>query len=452
MSVRFLTVHRLDGLKVLFQYFLMIKSRLVLLLAALVPGFVLTQPSSLLAGDWTQFRGPGGRATSDATTVPAEFTEEDYNWKIDLPGLGHGSPVVFGEKLFLTVVTADSERKVICYDTKDGEISWQWAQKFDKHGKHDFNEFASTTPCLDDKALYISWSSGTNFHAIALNHNGQLLWERELGGFKGDHGSGTSPVLVGGNLFLFWDELGKQRTSYAMIDAGSGETIWKHVRDWPSDRKELKTTYSTPTLFENSKGETEILVSSMAFGIQSLDPQTGEENWRFDEQAGVRTVASPVVEDGVIFATWGSGNGAKAHAAIIAGSENEDGKPTIAWKWDSNKGLPYVPTPLAHNGLLYMWNDAGVLTCVRAKDGEVVFGPERVSGRYFSNPILIGDKIYCGSREDSEGGPAIVVVEASETFKILARNPLEAGVNATPAVADGKLFIRTDKHLISVGG
>lgn len=428
------------------------KLRPLLLPAVAALVFAPSPVSPLLAGDWNQFRGPDGRASSDASTIPAEFTEDDFNWKIDLPGVGHGSPVVHGKKLFLTAVTSDNERKVICYDTENGSVAWEWAQKYEPHNKHKYNEFASTTPCLDDKAVYVSWSSGQNFHALALSHAGQLLWERELGGFEGDHGSGTSPVLVGGNLFLFWDELSKQRTNYAMIDAGSGETIWKHVRDWPSDRKELKTTYSTPTVFENSKGETEILVSSMAFGIQSLDPQTGDENWRFDQKSGVRTVGSPVVEDGIVFATWGSGNGAKDHVAIIPGSENEDGKPTIAWKWDSNKGLPYVPTPLAHNGLLYMWNDAGVLTCVRAKTGEVVFGPERVTGRYFSNPILIGDKIFCASREDSEGGPAVVVVEAGEKFKIVARNSLEAGVNATPAVADGKLFIRTNKHLISIGG
>ena len=159
-------------------------------------------------------------------------------------------------------------------------------------------------------------------------------------------------------------------------------------------------------------------------------------------------MGSPVVSEGVIFATWGSGNGAKDHIAITPGTETADGKPKVAWRRPDNKGLPYVPTPLASNGLLHIWADSGLFHVLDAKTGTPVYEPQRIGGTFFSNPILVGDRIYCGSRDQGE----MVVVKAGPEFEILARNDMGAGINATPAVSGGRMFIRTDKHLISVGG
>lgn len=439
----------LDAIKILFQLSLPMKIPLSAAVATFhVFGLAPFALHSAQAQDWSQYRGLDGRATSKATTVPAEFTASDYNWQVEVPGKGHSSPVIWGKKLILTSVTGDAERKVLCYNIDDGSLIWEWSQAFKAHNKHDYNEFASTTPCIDEKAIYVAWSSGGDYQALALNHDGQLLWERTVGGFEGDHGSGASPVLVGGGLFLFWDELTKQQTSYSLLNTASGEAMWKEVRAWPADRKELKTTYATPAIYENTKGETEIIITSMPFGVQSIDPKTGKEFWQFDEAVGTRTVGSPAIESGVILATWGSGNGAKAHIALISGRDSKSGKPEIAWRQDNNKGFPYVPSPIPHAGEFYMWADGGVFSRVDAKSGEFLFGPERVDGRYFSNPVLVGDKIYCGSLESGE----MVVIQAGKDFKILARNQLGSGINATPAVAEGKMFIRTANHLISVGG
>jgi len=401
---------------------------------------------------WDRFLGSQGHAASSARSIPTQFTEEDFNWKIDLPGKGHSSPVIWGERLFLTQVLDEQTRAVSAFSVGDGSELWRWEDGFTPHNKHNFNEFASSTPCLDRQHVYLFWTSGTEAEALALTHEGSVRWRQSLGAFHGDHGSASSPVLADGVLFLFWDDLEGNRTSFAGLNPTDGTLIWR--KDLPWRAPDLKTTYSTPLVRRSSSGQTEVIVSSMPFGVQSFDPRTGAVLWRYDLESRTRTVASPVEEDGVIFATWGSGNGAKDHVALIPGTETKDGEPEVAWRHTKpdgtadNKGLPYVPTPLAHEGLFFMWTDAGLLQVLRARTGEVVHGPKRIGGRYFSNPLLIGDFIYCANRDQNE----LVVVEAEPEFEVVSRNPLGSGVNATPAVAHGTLFIRTNTHLISVGG
>ena len=402
--------------------------------------------------EWDRFLGPNGHPISDAKSIPAEFTVADYNWQVKIPGKGHSSPVIWGDKLFLTTASGANERKVLCYNTKNGDLEWEWAAPFAAHNKHKFNEFASSTPCLDSQHIYISWSTGQEAEAVALTHEGKIAWVKELGGLSGDHGSASSPILIDGKLFVFFDEKEDRTTTFLSMNPADGSEHWRTVREWPTGR-DLKTTYSTPAIYKNSKGVTEIITSGMPFGVLSLDAKTGKELWQYDHDFRVRAVCTPVVSDGVVFAAWGSGNGAKDHVALVPGSETKNGKAKIAWRWvnpagaPDNKGLPYVPTPLAVNGNFYMWADSGLLQCVEAKTGEIVYGPERIGGNFFSNPILIGGKIYCASLDGE-----LVVVEAGDTFKLVARNTLDSGVNATPAVSGGKLFIRTNQHLISVGG
>jgi outer membrane protein assembly factor BamB len=402
--------------------------------------------------EWPQFRGAGGKAQAEAPSVPSEFGVKDYLWQRPLPGTGHSSPVLWGNRLFLEAVTGETERKLICFDAANGNVLWDRAFSFVPYSKHRFNEFASATPCVDAQRLYVTWTNGTDQEALALTHEGQIAWQRQLGPFQGDHGSGSSPVLVDGVLFVFWDHLANRTTTYAGLDPATGNDLWRRVSNWPA-AGELKTTYSTPAIYSNSKGKNELIVTSMTFGVESIDPQSGKINWSYNPGMKDRTVGSPVTGGGVVFATWGSGNGAKDHVALIPGSETPDGKPKVAWRKlredgsPDNKGLPYVPTPLYHDGLFYMWGDGGVLQALDAKTGAVVFGPERVGGEFYSNPIAIGNRIFCASRDQGE----VVVVEASRQFQLIARNPVGESVNATPAVAGGRLYIRTAGNIICLG-
>jgi len=204
------------------------------------------------------------------------------------------------------------------------------------------------------------------------------------GRFTGDPWKWFLPILVDGILFVFWDHLANRTTTYAGLDPATGKDIWRRVATWPTEG-ELKTTYSTPAVYRNSKGTNEVIISSMTFGVESIDARTGKANWTYNPGFKERTVASPVVGDGVIFAAWGSGNGAKNHVALIPGSETPDGQPKVAWRREredgtlDNKGLPYVPTPLFHDGLFYMWGDSGILQAIDGKTGAVV--RSRTTGR-----------------------------------------------------------------------
>ena len=143
------------------------------------------------AQEWTRFRGPGGSGISKTETIPAKFTIVDYDWKVTLPGVGHSSPVVWGDQVFLTVVTGGTQREVISYDSDDGSQIWSWASDFVPHNKHRDNEFASSTPCLDPNHLYIFWTSDEKAEVIALTHGGKLLW-------------GPLPVIMAARLLPFW--------------------------------------------------------------------------------------------------------------------------------------------------------------------------------------------------------------------------------------------------------
>jgi len=403
--------------------------------------------------EWPRFLGADGRAAGEAPSVPSEFGVKDYVWQRPLPGTGHASPVLWGNRLFLVVISGETERKVVCHDATNGNLLWERSATFVPHNKHRFNEFAASTPCADAERLYVTWTSGGEAGITAYDHDGATVWERTLGPFEGDHGSGTSPVLADGVLFWFWDHLTGRSTTYAGLDPATGKDRWQRVVHWPALEGELKTTYSSPALYRNRKGGTELIVTSMIFGVESIDPATGHVNWSYNPGFKARTVGSPVVGGEVVFATWGSGNGAKDHVALIPGSETPDGKPKVAWRKTredgalDNKGLPYVCTPLHHDGVFYMWGDSGILQALDAKTGATVFGPERVGGEFYSNPVLVGDRIFCANRDLGE----VVVVEASRQFRVLARNPVGAGVNATPAVANGKFYLRTNGNLICLG-
>ena len=418
----------------------------------LLVGFGLGCTVAAQAQEWPRFLGADGRAHGEAPKVPSEFGVKDYVWQRQLPGSGHSSPVLWGDRLFVVVVSGETERMLICYDANNGNVLWDQAFSFVPYAKHRFNEFASATPCVDEDRIYVTWANGDDVEAVALTHDGKVVWKQVLGPFQGDHGSGSSPVLVDGVLFFFWDHLANRNTTYAGIDPATGKDVWRRVVDWTGEG-ELKTTYSSPAVYRGSKGTNEVIVSSMIFGVESIDARSGKINWVYNPGFKERTVGSPVVGDGVVFAAWGSGNGAKNHVALIPGSETPDGQPKIAWRKQhedgtlDNKGLPYVPTPVFHDGLFYMWGDSGILQALDGKTGAVVFGPERVGGEFYSNPVVAGNRIFCGSRDPGE----VVVIEASRRFHVIARNPVGAGMNATPAISGGKLFIRTNSNLICLG-
>ncbi|NNE93217.1 MAG: PQQ-binding-like beta-propeller repeat protein [Verrucomicrobiales bacterium] len=395
------------------------------------------------AQEWTRFRGPNGSGIGKTTGLPNEFTPADQEWRIKLDGVGHSSPVLWGENLYLTILAPDGKtRKLLCFDATSGKQKWEFAADVAEHHQHRFNTFASSTPTVDENGVYAVWGSGTRTIALGLNHKGDKLWEREWDGFTSDHGQAASPVLIQGVLVFHADSKDDYKSQVRALDPKTGDDIWELERITPSGDDKHFSAYSTPVEVM-AGGRPTIAVVQTNDGWKGLDPKNGSVAWAYDGDYKFRSVGSIVENNGQLFASFGSGGDGKQSSAL---KPNETDKPDVLFSLEKGSGLGYVPTPLIHDGLLYLWGDGGILTVRDAKTGEEIY-KERVIGNYFSSPIITGGKIYCGSKDGE-----LICAALGRKFEILGRSKLSAGMNATPAVALGRIFIRTDTHLFSVKG
>ncbi|MBX3411724.1 MAG: PQQ-binding-like beta-propeller repeat protein [Pirellulales bacterium] len=387
------------------------------------------------AQEWTRFRGPNGTGVVESAGIPVTWTADDYNWVAKLPGLGHSCPVLWGDRIFLTSASEDgTTRTAICLDTT-GKILWTKEYDGSPHTKHERNSFATPTPAVDADHVYVAWSSPEEYAFIALDHEGNEVWRRNLGLFKSQHSCGTSPVVFEDLIILGNDQDGE--SFLLAVDRMTGKTVWQ------TPRKTNVVAYSTPCLYHPPSGPPELIFNSGAHGITSVEPWTGKVNWEisvFDK----RSVSSPYVAAGLIFGSCGSGGGGNYVVAVKPGTADGKVQPAEAYRID--KSAPYVPTGLVHGDRVFLWADNGVVTCINAADGEVVWR-KRVGGNFSGSPICVNDRLYCVS-DDGE----VMVLRAGEEFEELGKIPLGEECRSTPAVADGRLYIRTVSQLFSIGG
>ncbi len=388
--------------------------------------------------EWTRFRGPDGTGVTDALSIPVTFDEADYRWKVPLPGSGHSSPVLFGSKLFLTCeIREKNERFVVCLDTADGRILWSWKATFEPYSSHKFNSYAASTPALDAERVYVSWISGATFIALALDHQGNPLWERSLEAYQSRFGAGTSPIVLDDVVIVGNNHAGESCFLIG-LDAKTGETRWK------VPRKTGRTSFVVPAVYRPKDGPVEVIFVSPAHGITGLDPRSGKVNWELGGLFTQKTVSSPVIAGEVVFSTAGQGGRGVESAAVRRGDAPSGRQPELVY--EVSDALPYVPTPIAVGEHLFIWADNGVVTCVEAQTGKQAW-QERIGGEFFSSPICVGGRLYCVSKQGE-----VVVLEAAPQYKVLARNQLPEGSYATPAVANGCIYFRTFNHLICVEG
>lgn len=395
--------------------------------------------SALRAQEWTRFRGPNGTGISAATTVPVQFSEGDFNWKVDLPGVGHSCPVLWGKKIFITGADeAAGKRFMVCLNAKDGSKLWTKTESFTHYSHHEFNTCASSTPAADKDHAYFLWGTPDSVVMEALDHDGNPVWKRELGKLGIQHGIGTSPVVIGDVVILgvYQEEQGLDGFLIG-LDRRTGGILWKRSRN-----QNASAAYATPLVYAPKGGAEEAIFASTAHGITSLNPKTGEVNWEVPNVVGVRCVASPILANGLIIATAGQGDGVKQTVAVRPASKT--GKAELAYKLP--RGLAYVPTPIAWGDRVYFFGDGGIVTCIKPESGETVW-QERLDGRFFGSPVCVNGRLYAMSVKGD-----LFVLQTGDQFKQLAMIPLGEASHATPTVADGVMYLRTQSHLISVGG
>ncbi len=404
--------------------------------AALAACLFLTTAAD--AGDrWPRFRGPNGQGRATDISFPPSWTDERVAWRTDLPGGGHGSPVVWGNRIFLvSAEPATATRYLLCVDATSGSLLWKRVLGGEPFKDHEYNSFASATPAVDGDRVYITWMSPRHHMVYALDHKGNRVWKRDLGPFKAEHGGGASPMVYKNRVVVTHDQQKGGGDSFvAALDRTTGETMWRLTRE------STIAAYSTPCVRKTAEGEAELMLTSNAEGITAVDPSTGEVRWQVDDIFGKRCVSSPVLADGLVFGSCGYGGEGSVLAAVRPG-DSGDGE--VAY--EVTKGAPYVPTPVVVDGRQFVWTDGGVVSCLRASSGEVIWR-ERVPGKYFASPIAVDGKILNVSR-----GGTVVTLPATGDFEILGKTDLGERSNATPAVAHGRLYFRTFSQLLAVNG
>jgi len=393
--------------------------------------------SSATGQEWTRFRGPDGCGISDATTIPVTWTAKDYNWRVTLPGIGHSSPVIWEDRVFVTsAIEEDATLTLHCLDTADGSLIWKRDFQSTPHAKNDSNSYAAASPALDEDHVYITWATPEKYIVLALDQSdGREVWRRDLGSFIAEHGFGASPIVFEDLVIVANDQ---DETSFATaLDRATGQPRWK------ADRRIVMAAYSTPMIFRPEGRSPELIVTGWAHGVASLDPRTGKENWEVDV-LNHRVVCSPMSAGGLIFTSCGSGGGGKQMVAVRPADPTRGVEAGVAY--EITNSLPYVPTSVARGNLLFLWSDSGVVACLDAPTGEVHWR-ERVGGNYFGSPVRVGDRIYCMSRDGE-----MVVVAAADEFKLLGRIDLEEPSQATAAISGGVMYLRTRSHLMAIGG
>jgi outer membrane protein assembly factor BamB len=386
--------------------------------------------------EWNRFRGPNGSGLSQAAGIPVSWTERDYRFQIDLPGTGNSSPVIWQQKLFVTAADATKlQRYLLCYSTSTGKLLWEKSFPFEVEKKHAKNSFASNTPACDAERVYVIWQSKKESQLLAFDHEGKELWKYDLGPFESGHGGGTSPIFAGDLVVVNNNQEGKD--SYlAAFHAGTGSIAWK------IPRARIKATYSTPCVFPNAQGKDELIFSSWHEGITSVDAATGKINWElevFERDQEKRAIGSPIVAGDLVIATCGFAGGKRYLVAV-----RPKGKESIE-EYRLDRMVNHQPTTILVDDLLFLWNDQGVVTCVRSKSGETVW-QKRVGGNYAGSPVCVGKALYAMSQDGQ-----VVVLAASDVYAELGRMKLPGGSSATPAVADGLLWLRVENKLLAIG-
>ncbi len=399
--------------------------------------------SAAVAQDWPAFRGPDGTGTSrDAVPLKWDATR-NVVWKTDLPGAGTSTPIVVGNRVFVTCFSgynvpgrpkgdqASLKLHVVALDRASGKTQWvrDVAPKLPEQDViRDGHGYASSTPAADATRVYTFFGKSG---VVAFDHAGKELWRADVGSKLSDWGSGASVVLAGGKVVV---NASVESETLFGLDPATGAVAWRLPN--------VKEAWNTPAVATHG-GRTELVMAS--FGkLFAVDPATGRELWHSATDIPWYMVPSPVVHDGVAYALGGRPGGGLA--VKLGGSGNVTATHRI---WTSKKGAN-VPSPVYHEGHLYWMHDnLGLAFCAEAKTGRVVY-EERV-GRgdgVYGSPVLAGGRIYYPGRSG-----AVHVVAAKPAFELLASNSFgERGdYLSSPAVAAGRLYLRTNRYVCCIG-
>lgn len=386
---------------------------------------------------WARWRGLDGAGDGGAQRFPTEWTDADLAWVAPVGGAGHASPVVQAGRIFVAGADeAAGTRFVACHALVDGRQLWirELPGPIERH--HVQNTSASGSVAVDDAGAYWMWATSDGLRVEAFTLDGAPKWHADLGPYAGEHGFGGSAAVCDDLLIVSNDHEGK--SFVAALDTATGAERWRVPRE------SGKSGYATPLVIGPPRGRL-VVISSHAHGITGIDLATGRVRWE-RRCLPKRAVSSPILADRLVIATSGDGGGDTRLVAVRVpdvGDEAAVVEPELAYTLDRSVA-PYVPTPLAVGGRLYLWGDRGVVTCVDAASGAIRWRG-RVGGSFSASPIAVGGTI----RNVSADGEVVSLVDG-DAFTVLGRAALGEECRATPAVVGGRMVFRTVGRLVAL--
>ncbi|MCM3879307.1 MAG: PQQ-binding-like beta-propeller repeat protein [Vicinamibacterales bacterium] len=420
----------------------------------------LAQTPSLQADGaryWARWRGPEANGISRSANPPLEWSEtKNIRWKVEIPGRGSASPVVWGDRLYvLTAVPAGATASdshtprggtnprpmhrfmVMAIDRRDGRTVWERTARAEAphEASHPDNGTWASSSAVTDGQHVIAFFESRGIYAYDME--GKLVWEKDLGdkSMRNQFGEGSTPALHGNHLVVVWDHTAG---SYVVaLDKRTGNELWRVKRD------EIDT-WATPLVVEHG-GRAQVIVPGMNQLI-SYDLETGQVVWH-SQGLTMNPIPSPVGADGMIYAMSGfRGNNLKA--IRLAEAKGDISKsPAIVWSLD--RDTPYVPSPLLYDGILYfLKTNSNILSAFEAKSGKPHYQLQRLDGlsEVFSSPVGAAGRVYVTGREGTT-----LVIRNAPTFEVLAKNTLDDGFDASPALVDGEIYMRGYRYLYSIG-
>jgi hypothetical protein len=428
--------------------------------------FAIALTGSASAADWPQWRGPRGNGATDEKDLPVKWSAtENVAWKATIGGLGVSSPIVAGDRVFVTSQIGTGVRKpgnhprlaqgsttsgeralattsgrddktffvVEAFNRIDGRRLWQHRMEATGPlpGVHDKHNLASPSPVTDGQMVYAWFGTG---QIVALDLSGKVVWERHLGQeiapFDINWGHASSPTLYGDTVLLLCDH---SPASYLLaVDKKSGKERWR------ADRGKGRMSYTTPFVVETATGPELIVNSSQR--VDAYDPRTGTFLWHVGG-SNQFPIPAPTFHDGVLYLTRGYRSG--PYMAIRPGGRGDISASHVVWEVPT--GAPYISSLVYHEGILYMASDVGAVTAIDAATGKRIW-QERVDGIFSASPVAADGKIYFVS----ETGETIVL-KAGRQAEVLARNDVGERLIASPAISNGQIFLRSDDKLFAIG-
>ena len=404
----------------------------------------VTFSTSTIAENWPGWRGPRGDGTCTEKGLPTTWsTTENVAWKIALPERGNSTPVVWGDRVFVTqAIEKENRRTLMCFDRKEGKLLWQkgteWKEKELTHGT---NPYCASSAVTDGERV-VAWFGSAGI--FCYDNDGNELWKRDLGIQKHIWGYGASPVLHGDLCYLNFGP--GERSFLIALNKKTGETVWNHDEPYnkegtdeaKSGNPDYTGSWSSP-LFREVNGRNELLIS-FPFRVCGMDPATGKEFWTC---TGTNALAytSPLFADGIVVGMGGY-NGMSI--ALKAGGSGDVTKEQRLWRHPKTKQR--IGSGVIHNGHIYIHNDPGIAECFELATGKLIWEERFKGGVNWSSVMLADNLCYTITQEG-----ACNVFKASPKFELVATNLLGEQSNSSIVPSDGQLFIRTHQHLWCIG-